>query len=287
MKKHQIIVILLLSIFIFSCTEKSEKTVSNKEIEIFEPAVDFDVLKPDFKKWWTYHYYNISLSSNFTGINEQSDTIAKEQFLNKLISANYIPLKLKSNEGFETYKLFKLDSLTEKSIGETIKDVSLTALKHFKMEGQPLPQFDFIDLQNNHYTSQNTKGKIIILKTWFIGCTACVAEFPELNELVKKYKHRNDIVFVSLATDSKSKLVEFLNKKVFEYGVVPDQKEFIVKKLKLQTYPTHIIIDENGTIVKVVDRASEMIAFLDNVKKLTEENPPPPAPMVVASATAL
>lgn len=277
MKRYLIITILLLSIFIFSCKMKSEKTQLSEKIENLEPRVNIKELESDFMKWWTYHSYNISLSSNFTGLNEQSDTIEKKQFLEKLITGNYIPLKL--NDGFETYKLFKLDSNAAKDIGNTIKNESLTKLKHLKMEGLPLPEFDFTDINGNSYNNENTKGKTIILKTWFIHCTACVAEFPELNEFVEKYKQRNDMIFVSLALDSKAELENFLQKKDFEYQVVPNQREFIMEKLNLQSYPTHLVVDKNGIIKKVANKASEMITFLENEKKLTEKISPPPPPM--------
>jgi peroxiredoxin len=198
--------------------------------------------------------------------------------LEKLTTGNYIPLKIKSDDKVEIYKLFKLGSNADKSIGSTIKNESLTNLKHFKMEGLPLPEFNFTDLNGNKYTNENTKGKTIILKTWFINCKACVAEFPELNEFVEKYKQRNDMIFVSLALDSKAELENFLQKNDFEYQVVPNQKEFIDKKLNLQMYPTHIIVDKSGTIIKVVNKASEMISFLENENKQTEKIPPPPPP---------
>ncbi len=276
MKKYQITTILLLSIFVFSCKEKSEKNQLSEQVEYLEPKINFTELETDFIKWWSYHVNNISLSSNFTGLNEKSDTIEKKQFLEKLITSNYIPVKLKSNEGFETYKLFKLDSSANKSIGITIKNESLTNLKHYKMEGLFFPKFDFTDLNGNLYTNENTKGKTIILKTWFINCVACVAEFPELNELVEKYKQRNDIIFVSLALDSKSELESFLQKKDFEYKVFPNQRDFIDKKLNLQIFPTHIIVDRNGIILKVVNKASEMISFFENEKKLVEKISTPP-----------
>lgn len=279
MKKHQIITILVLSIYVFSCKEKSEKTELSKQVENLEPKINLTELGMDFMKWWTYHSNNISLSSNFTSLNEKSDTIEKKQFLEKLITSNYIPVRLNSNDGLETYKLFKLDSSANKSIGSTVKSESLTILKHSKMEGLPFPEFDLTDLNGNLYTNENTKGKTLILKTWFINCKACVAEFPDLNELVNKYKLKNDIIFVSLALDSKSELESFLQKKGFEYKVVPNQRDFIEKKLNLQIYPTHIIVDRNGIILKVVNKASEMIEFFENEKKLTENIPPPPPPM--------
>lgn len=249
---------------------------------MLEPKVNIGELTSDYMKWWTYHSYNISLSSNFVGLNEQSDTIDKKQFLENLITGNYIPLKIKSDDKAKTYRLFKLDSNSDKSIRSTIKDKSLTELKYFKMEGLPLPEFNFTDLNENIYTNESTKGKTIILKTWFINCEACVAEFPELNEFVEKYKQRNDVIFLSLARDTKDELKNFLQKKHFEYQVVPNQREFIEKKLNSQLYPTHIIVDKNGIVLKVVNKASEMISFFENEKKLTEKIPPPPPPASAA-----
>lgn len=284
MKKYQIIIILLFPILIFSCKEKSDKNLTSEKIENTNPKVDIKQLQTDFIKWWTYHSYNISLSSDFIGINEKSDTIDKKQFLEKLTSGDFIPLRIKSKNENEIYKLYKLDSTAKKDIRSTIKNESLTNLKHFNMEGEIFPEFNFTDINGNLYTNENTKGKIIIIKTWFIDCKACIAEFPELNEFVEKYKNRNDIIFISLALDSKPDLEEFLKKKNFEYQVVPNKRKFIKGKLNLQIYPTHIILNKKGRITKVVNDASKMISFFENEKRIkrTTKNippPPPPAPM--------
>lgn len=271
MRTYQIIKILFLLPYLYSaCKEKSEEKLVSDNVEILEPKINLNEIETDFMKWWTYHSYNISLSSNFIGLNEKSDSISKDQFLEKLTSGDFIPLRLKSKDKIEIYKLHKLDSLANSSIESIIKNESLTNLKYFKMEGTTFPEFNFTDLNGNEFTSENTKGKITIIKTWFISCKPCIEEFPELNKLVENYKNENDIVFVSLALDSKPELDKFLLKKPFKYHVIPDQKDLIEKKLNLQLYPTHIIVDENGTIKKVINKASEMIAFLETEKKLTE-----------------
>ena len=282
MKILQLITILLLSIFVFSCKEKSKPTPLTAKVETLEPEVNISEINSDFMKWWTYYSYNISLSSDFTGLNEQSDTIDKKQFLEKLITGNYIPLKIKSDDKAEIYKLYKLDANADKRIGSTIKLESTTIYGLYEIEGSLLPQFNFTDLNGNSYTNENTKGKTIILKTWFINCKACIAEFQELNEFVEKYKQRNDIIFLSLALDTKSELEKFLRQNKFEYKVVPDQKEYILGKLYLNRFPTHLVVDENGTILKVVNKASEMIAFFENGKKSTNKKIPPPTVSAVA-----
>lgn len=248
---------------LFSCKEK-EKEENKSMSENIETKIDLKEMESNFMKWWTYYNNNISLSSNFIGLNEQSDTIGKKQFLEKLTSGKFIPIQLKSKNNIQIYALHKLDSLADKSIGSTIKDESLTSLSYFNMEGLAFPEFKFTDLNGNVYTNENTKGKTIIIKTWFINCVACVAEFPELNELVEKYKNNKKIIFISLALDEKNKLVDFLKRKDFKYEIIANQDEFITKKLNLHSYPTHIVVNKNGVITKVVNKASEMITFFEN-----------------------
>jgi peroxiredoxin len=109
-----------------------------------------------------------------------------------------------------------------------------------------------------------TKGKIVILKCWFIRCMACVKEFPELNKVVEKYNKRNDMQFISLAWDSKIQLTSFLKTKEFKYAVVPAKDEkYMREQLNVTTYPTHILIDKNGKVVKVVNDISDLVPYID------------------------
>jgi cytochrome oxidase Cu insertion factor (SCO1/SenC/PrrC family) len=61
-------------------------------------------------------------------------------------------------------------------ISATIKAQSETELSYLKRVGKKFPDFNFTDLNGQNITSLNTKGKHIIIKTWFINCTACVKE---------------------------------------------------------------------------------------------------------------
>ena len=152
------------------------------------------------------------------------------------------------------------------------------------MEGTYFPDFKFTDLNGEKYNSDNTKGKTLILKCWFINCKPCIAEFPELNQLVERNSDQEDILFISLAMDSKENLDKFLAKKAFRYKTIPNQREFMEKTLNIKLYPTHFIIDKNGLIEKVVNKSSELISYLKDgqpVDGKQSENlpPPPPAPM--------
>ncbi len=113
--------------------------------------------------------------------------------------------------------------------------------------GTSSPPFSVVDINGNEYSLKELKGNIIVLNFWFIGCPPCIREIPELNNLVQKYKNEK-IVFLAFANDSKSKLLNFLEKNKFEYNIVPKSKR-MTKKFNTHGFPTNIIIDGNGSIV--------------------------------------
>ena len=107
------------------------------------------------------------------------------------------------------------------------------------------------------------KGKTIVIKCWYIHCAACIKEFPQVNALAKKYKDRNDIVFMSLAEDSPEQLKEFLAKKPLLYSVVPNMKKYMNETLELNAFPTHFIVDQNGLIAKVLTNYESLEVALE------------------------
>lgn len=254
MKKYISFLLFVILMTTISCSRKPNYGSAN---------VDFESIKKSQSLWWTYHNKNIVLSSNFIALDNSSNRISKDLFLKNLTKGDFIPLKLTSKDSVY-YKLYRLDETSDKSIPDVIKNVVDEAYKNFRMEGTVFPKISVKDLNGVEYTNENTKGKVVVLKCWFIACAPCVAEFPQLNELVEKYKNRTDVVFISLAFDSKEKLETFLLKKTFRYAVVPDQKQFTFYDLDVKSYPTHIIIDKNGIIRKMVTSADEMIDALEN-----------------------
>jgi peroxiredoxin len=222
---------------------------------------DWTTLTKDFNTWYNYTYYNVRLSDDFIGLDTDSAIIGKATFLNKLLTGKVVTFKIAILHGKPVYKLYNLKS-NDEGIETTIKQMATTELEHFKMEGNEMPKYNFTDLKGNTFDNSSTKGKIVVLKCWFIHCVACVKEFPELNKLVEENKDRHDILFISLAMDSRQDLINFLKTKEFKYAVIPEMKNFMMDKINITEFPTHILIDKNGKIVKVVNRIEDLIPFL-------------------------
>ena len=158
--------------------------------------------------------------------------------------------------------LYKLGKNTNDDVRGMLKQTGLTFYGCYQMEGKPFPEFHYVDLNGKVYTSENTRGKIMVVKAWFISCKPCVAEMPELNKLTEQYKNRKDIVFVSIAWDSKKALEAFEKRVGFKYAIVPVKASYIERDLHATGYPVHWVINKKGIVIKMTYDANEMIPVL-------------------------
>jgi len=233
-----------------------------------KPEVDPIQIQKKFSEWSAYQSKNIMLSRDFTALDLLSKEISKESFLNQLANGNFIPVRLKSENGVYVYKLFKILPKTDTSIKATINQVSFDAYKNFKMEGTAFPPFSFKDLDGNEVSNETMKGKIIVIKCWYIHCTPCIREFPQVNRLAVEYKDRKDILFISLAEDSAEQLKTFLVRKPLSYSVIPDMKVYMNESLQLNSFPTHFILNKEGLISKVLPNFESLEVALAKESKL-------------------
>jgi len=238
------------------------------QIKFGSPEVDPIQIQKNFTDWSAYQNKNIMLSRDFVALDNLSKEITKETFLDQLANGNFIPIKLKSDDSIYYYKLFKIQPKSDTSIKATINQIGFDAYKNYKMEGTTFPEFSFKDLNGNLVSNETMKGKIIVIKCWYIHCTPCIREFPQVNKLTEEYKDRKDILFISLAEDSTEQLKAFLARKPLSYSVIPDMKVYMNEKLDLNAFPTHFILNKEGLISKVLPNFESLEVALAKESKL-------------------
>lgn len=232
------------------------------------PEVDPIQIQKNFSDWSVYQSKNIMLSRDFVALDLLSKETSKEIFLNELTNGNYIPIRLKSEDSIYYYKLFQIEPNSDSSIKATINQIGFDALKNYKMEGTAFPKFSFKDLNGNEVSNETMKGKIVVIKCWYIHCTPCIREFPQVNRLVEEYKDRKDILFISLAEDSPEQLKAFLARKSLSYSVIPDMKIYMNETLDLNAFPTHFILNKEGLIAKVLPNFESLEVALAKESRL-------------------
>lgn len=224
--------------------------------------VDVAAMTKDFATWYNYTHTNIRLSRPFVGMNEAADVVSKADFLQLLERGGSLPFKVAMRQQLPVYQLFRVKEL-DNDIQLTVQQMATTEQALGNMEGKPLPAYDFRDIKGIRYNRFTTAGKTLLLKCWFINCFACVQEFPELNKLVASYQGNDDVLFISLASDSEHALSSFLKKKPFSYAVIPEQDSYMSEQLGITAYPTHILVDKSGKIVKATHSLDDMLPFLN------------------------
>ena len=232
------------------------------------PEVDPIQIQKNFNDWSAYQSKKIMLSRDFVALDALSKEIPKESFLNQLANGNFIPVRLKSDDSIYYYKLFKIQPKSDTSIKATINQIGFDAYKNFKMEGTAFPNFSFKDLNGNLVSNESMKGNIIVIKCWYIHCTPCIREFPQVNKLTEDYKDRKDIIFISLAEDSPEQLKAFLARKPLSYSVIPDMKIYMNESLQLNSFPTHFILNKEDLISKVLPNFESLEVALAKESKL-------------------
>jgi thiol-disulfide isomerase/thioredoxin len=244
--------ILVLALLMGACTAR-------------KPVDDPSQILKDANSFWAYKQKYIRLYENFQAVDNQLNPITRETFLRVLATGRYLPLRLQTQDTTTLYQLYPIPERVDKNLQALLRQWAYTEYDNYLAEGKSLPDYHFVDLEGKVYSKQTTKGKVLVLKCWFVHCVACVAEMPALNELKKRYRHRNDILFVSLCLDSADKVAAFLRKTKFDYATVADQTDYLEEQLKIGSYPMHLVINKEGLVIKKVNNYHGVVYTLQKI----------------------
>ncbi|MEL6988623.1 MAG: TlpA disulfide reductase family protein, partial [Bacteroidota bacterium] len=108
--------------------------------------------------------------------------------------------------------------------------------------------FDVVDLNDNNFSSEELKGKVIVINFWFINCKPCIAEIPELNKIVEKYASNEEVVFLAFTIDKKDAIQQFTDSHPFDYNIIPSSIN-IIKENGVRGFPSHLVVNQDEVIV--------------------------------------
>jgi thiol-disulfide isomerase/thioredoxin len=113
----------------------------------------------------------------------------------------------------------------------------------------PAPAWKLKDVEGNPVTSDQFKGKVVVLDFWATWCPPCKAEIPGYIELQKKYAAEG-LVFVGVSVDEDGPEVvkKFIKEHGINYPVVMFSEGVVNAYGPIEGYPTTFIIDRDGKI---------------------------------------
>ena len=123
------------------------------------------------------------------------------------------------------------------------------------------PDFELPDLQGNPLKLSSLRGKYVVIDFWGSWCIWCIRGFPHMKEAYAKYKDKMEILGVD-CNDTESKWKAAVEEYALPWLQVrcPDEQlQTLASQYNVEGFPTKVIIDPQGKIVKVV--VGEDLAF--------------------------
>ncbi len=120
-------------------------------------------------------------------------------------------------------------------------------------EGAEAPDFTLPDLNGKPLKLSSLRGKYVILDFWGSWCGWCIKGMPEMKKYYDKYKDKLEILGVD-CNDTEAKWKAAVEKHQISWKHVRQSKETqsVSDDYGVQGFPTKILIDPKGKIVKVI-----------------------------------
>lgn len=116
------------------------------------------------------------------------------------------------------------------------------------------PDFELPNLQGSTTRLSSLRGKYVVIDFWGSWCIWCIRGFPHMKEAYAKYKDKMEILGVD-CNDTESKWKAAVEEYALPWLQVrcPDEQlQTLASQYNVEGFPTKVIIDPQGKIVKVV-----------------------------------
>lgn len=124
-----------------------------------------------------------------------------------------------------------------------------------------LPDFE----TRNQLTLDQYKGKYLFIDFWGSWCSPCRAELPRLKSVYREID-KDRIDFLGIAVESAESLAEYLKKDPSPWTQIQvDQNSAVVKGYNIEAYPTNILINPQG---KVIRKNLSSVSLLDSLRAI-------------------
>ncbi|MHB0924508.1 MAG: TlpA family protein disulfide reductase [Bellilinea sp.] len=112
----------------------------------------------------------------------------------------------------------------------------------------PISDFELADLDGNWVSLDDYKGSVVLINTWATWCPPCRAEMPDLNNFFNQYRDQGFVVLAINAGEAPATAQAFATEVGLDFPVLVDPDYRVLDALKIDTYPTSILVDRDGIV---------------------------------------
>jgi peroxiredoxin len=178
-------------------------------------------------------------------VTDTSGNILPYENWHKLIQTGEYGLK---NKQLGTDSLgYTIIKLSKEQIAERIANMPPPVQGPYFTNGDYLKPFEINDTNKFKFKAEDWAGKIVVLNFWFVKCSPCQQEIPELNKIVAAHANDKDVVFIGVCLDGKDDIEKSTKENPFSYHLVADGRAY-TNDLGIKSYPVNVVIDKQGIV---------------------------------------
>lgn len=128
------------------------------------------------------------------------------------------------------------------------KDVIKTTLIK---EGQIVPEFTFITLNNDTVNINDLKGKVVFMNFFATSCPICIKELPFIeSDIWNKYKDNENFELIVFGREHiAEEMISFKERTGYTFNIVPDPGRKIYSLFAERYIPRNVVLDREGNII--------------------------------------
>ena len=129
-----------------------------------------------------------------------------------------------------------------------------------KLVGSPAPEFALTNLEGTTVSSTESLGVPLVLVFFTENCVWCRTELPRMSDVYRHLKHELVHVIGVLANCADTvEAARFVQEYQLEFPVLLDSDGKVTVDFEIARVPTVVVIDREGTIVRVYEGATEQL----------------------------
>ena len=131
------------------------------------------------------------------------------------------------------------------------------------------PEVTFTTIEGEQFTTEDLRGKVVLVKFWATSCVTCVAQMPDNIEHYNNLKDKGyDTIAVAMQYDPPNYVKNFTESRELPFKVVVDATGEIAQAFgDVRLTPTAFLIDKQGNIIRRYLGNYDKDSFLATVNK--------------------
>ena len=107
-----------------------------------------------------------------------------------------------------------------------------------------LPELNTILTNQELFSTEDYKGKPVLIHFWATWCPMCKLEAPNIQSISEDYT----VITIAVKSGSDRKINSFLEMRDLNYRVINDEEGILASQFKVPAYPTTFIYNKEGKL---------------------------------------